>query len=64
MRSPLGLVAAAAVGWAAGHTGAALRLLDRAEATNRVRPTYYASAWVALGRVLLETARLGTCGGR
>jgi len=47
-----------------GQRGAALRLLDRAEATNRVRPTYSASAWVALGRVLLETARLGTCGGR
>jgi len=64
VRSPVGLVAAAAAGWAAGHTGAAVRLLDRAEARNRVRPTYYASAWVALGRVLLETARLGTCGGR
>ena len=63
VHSPVGLVAAAAAGWAAGRTGAARQLLDRAEATNRVRPTYYASAWVALGRVLLETARLGTCGG-
>ncbi len=61
VRSPVGLVATAAAGWADGHTGAALRLLERAEAANRARPTYYASAWVALGRVLLETARLGTC---
>ena len=64
VRSPVGLVAAAAAGWAAGHKGAALRLLGQAEATNRLRPTYYATAWVALGRMLLETARLGTCGGR
>jgi endoglucanase len=62
-RSPLGLVAAAAAGWAAGHHVAALRLLDRAEAKTRAHPTYYASAWIALGRVFLETRRLGTCGG-
>jgi endoglucanase len=62
-RSPLGLVAAAAAGWAAGHHAAALRLLERAEARTRADPTYYASAWTALGRVFLETRRLGTCGG-
>jgi len=39
-------------------------LLDRAEATNTVRLTHDASAWVALDRVLLETARLGICGSR
>jgi endoglucanase len=62
-RSPLGLVATAAAGWAAGHHAAALRLLDRAQAKTRADPTYYASAWTALGRVFLETRRLGTCGG-
>jgi endo-1,4-beta-D-glucanase Y len=61
--SPVGLVAAAAAAWAAGHSVGALRLLDKAEARVRASPTYYASAWVALGRVELETRRLGTCGG-
>lgn len=59
--SPVGLVAAAASGWAAGDRSEALDLLAHAEALNRARPTYYSSAWVALGRVFLETARLGTC---
>jgi endoglucanase len=60
-RSPVGLVAAAASGWAAGHRDQSLALLSRAEAMNRAHPTYYSSAWVALGRVFLETGRLGTC---
>jgi endoglucanase len=63
VRSPVGLVAAAASGWAAGRRTEALDLLARAEALNRAHPTYYSSAWVALGRVFLETARLGTCPG-
>jgi len=63
LRSPLGVVAAAAAGWAAGQKSTALGLLDRAEAANRAHPTYYSSAWVALGRMYLETRRLGTCGG-
>ncbi len=63
VRSPVGLVAAAAAGWAAGHRRDALALLGRAEEANRARPTYYSSAWVALGLILLETQRLGTCGG-
>ncbi|HSZ36550.1 MAG TPA: glycosyl hydrolase family 8 [Acidimicrobiales bacterium] len=61
VRSPVGLVAAAASGWAAGHRDRALALLSRAEALDRARPTYYSSAWVALGRVFFETSRLGTC---
>lgn len=60
--SPVGLVAAAAAGWAAGHRGDALQLLARAQAANRSHPTYFASAWVALGRMFLETHQLGTCG--
>lgn len=59
--SPVGLVAAAASGWAAGDRDQALTLLSRAESLDHAHPSYYSSAWVALGRVLLETARLGTC---
>jgi endoglucanase len=61
VKSPVGLVAAAASGWAAGHRDEALAFLFRAEALDRAHPTYYSSAWVALGRVFLETGRLGTC---
>lgn len=61
VKSPVGLVAAAASGWAAGQRDKALGLLSRAETLNREHPSYYSSALVALGRVLLETARLGTC---
>jgi endoglucanase len=61
VQSPVGLVAAAASGWAAGHRDEALGLLSRAEALDHAHPSYYSSAWVALGRVFLETGRLGTC---
>ena len=61
VKSAVGLVAAAASGWAAGHRGEALDLLSRAEASDHAHPSYYAAAWVALGRVFLETSRLGTC---
>ncbi len=61
VKSPVGLVAAAASGWAAGNRDDALGLLSRAEALDDAHPSYYSSAWVALGRVLLETGRLGTC---
>jgi endoglucanase len=61
VKSPVGLVAAAASGWAAGHRAEALGLLSRAEVLDHAHPSYYSSAWVALGRVLLETGRLGTC---
>jgi endoglucanase len=61
VKSPVGLVAAAASGWAARNRNEALGLLSRAEALDHAHPSYYSSAWVALGRVLLETGRLGTC---
>jgi endoglucanase len=61
LRSPVGLVATAASGWAAGQRDEALGLLSRAEALDHAHPSYYSSAWVALGRVFLETSRLGTC---
>jgi endoglucanase len=54
-------VAAAAAAHAAGHRAAATRLLARAQAENDVHPSYYGSAWIALGRVMLTTAALGGC---
>jgi len=54
-------VGAAAAARAAGDHSAATRLLARAQAENDVHPTYYGSAWIALGRVMLTTAALGGC---
>lgn len=56
---PLGYVAAAAAAFAAGDTDAGHRLLKKAAALDRQDPTYYGSAWVALGRALLTTDLLG-----
>jgi endoglucanase len=64
--NPLGLVATAGAAAAAGQRLASARLLDRADSqTNRFH-TYYGDAWVALGRVLLDTSWLSPCtpGGR
>jgi endoglucanase len=58
---PLALVGAAASAHAAGDTESRDELLDEAEALDRQRPTYYGSAWVALGRILLQTDLAGTC---
>ena len=55
---PTALVAAAAAADAAGDTAAKSQLLDAAEALDRRRPTYYGSAWVALGRIMLDTRAL------
>ena len=55
---PVALVAAAAAADAAGDAGAKAELLDAAEALDRQTPTYYGAAWVALGRVMLETDAL------
>ncbi len=60
--NPLGWVAAAAAAQAAGRPAAAASLLDRADAQQRRHPTYYGGAWVALGRVLLDTPWLPACG--
>jgi len=57
--SPTAMVAGAAAALAAGERGAGGRLLDRAAAQERQSPTYYGSALVALGRVVLETRALG-----
>ena len=57
----MSFVGAAAAARAAGDEAAASRLLARAQAENDVHPTYYGSAWIALGRVMLTTAALGSC---
>ena len=58
---PLPLVASAAAADAAGDVGERDRLLDEAAAQDGRRPTYYGSAWVALGRALLQTDLLEEC---
>jgi endoglucanase len=59
---PLGYVAAAAVAAAEGNRLASDRLLAHAERIDRTNPTYYGTAWVALGRVVLTTSLLDGCG--
>lgn len=59
---PMALVAAAGAAQAAGKTSEAARLLDAAEALDKRAPTYYGSAWVALGRVMLTSDKLDACG--
>ena len=55
---PVALVAAAGAADAAGDASAKAELLNAAEALDRETPTYYGAAWVALGRVMLETDAL------
>ena len=55
------LVGAAAAAQSSGQTAARDRLLTQADAINTRFPTYFGSAWVALGRLELETALLGSC---
>jgi endo-1,4-beta-D-glucanase Y len=57
----LSAVAAAAAAQAAGHDAERDTLLDRATSIDAQFPTYYGSAWVALGRILLTTDRLAHC---
>lgn len=59
--SPLGFVAAAAAADAAGNRSEAAALLDRASVQSSSFHTYYGDAWLALGRVLLDTAWLSPC---
>jgi endo-1,4-beta-D-glucanase Y len=58
---PLALVAAAASADAAGEHADADVLLDAATAHDLRSPTYYGAAWLALGRLWLDTSRLGGC---
>jgi endo-1,4-beta-D-glucanase Y len=58
---PVALVAAAGAAQAAGDTRSATKLLDAAEALDKKTPTYYGSAWVALGRIFLQSDALKVC---
>jgi endo-1,4-beta-D-glucanase Y len=55
---PVALVAAAAAASAAGDTASKEKLLDAAAGLDRGNPTYYGAAWVALGRIMLDTKAL------
>jgi endo-1,4-beta-D-glucanase Y len=57
----LPLVAAAAAAKAAGDGPAVPRLLRQAQAQQHAHPTYYGSAWNALGTALLTTKTLTGC---
>ena len=59
--TPLGLVAAAAADEAGGDSDAAAARLDEASELQWRYPTYYGSAWVALGRIMLASSLLGEC---
>jgi endoglucanase len=56
------LTGAAGAAAAAGDRASRDRLLDQAADLDHQHPTYYGSAWVALGRVMLTTHALGRCG--
>jgi endoglucanase len=58
---PLADVAASAVALVSGDRRAAQRLLAHAESLERRASTYYGSAWVALGRIMLTTTLLTDC---
>jgi endo-1,4-beta-D-glucanase Y len=57
-RHSVTLVAAAGAATAARKPRRAQELLAAAEALDRGQPSYYGTAWVALGRLLLTTRRL------
>jgi hypothetical protein len=58
------LVGAAAAAQSAGQIAARDLLLAQAGAVNRQFPTYFGAAWIALGRLELQTALLGSCSAR
>ena len=58
---PVGLVGAAGGARAAGDRQMTHELLDRADKLDDEFPTYYGSAVIALGRLMLTTNKLGAC---
>lgn len=60
---PVVLAASAAAHTAVGDAGGAAAALNAASTLNDHAPSYYGAAWVALGRVLLQTDLLGSCSG-
>lgn len=59
--NPLMVVADAAAAAAAGQRAQAAQLLTSASRLGQTDQTYYGSAWLALGQVLLDTNQLGSC---
>lgn len=55
------MVALAAVASGSGRDVTVDDLLARADAVDGRQPTYYSSAWIALGRMTLTTSLLGDC---
>lgn len=55
------LVGAAAAAQSAGQTAARDQLLAQADAVNNRFPTYFGAAWIALGRLELQTMLLASC---
>jgi endoglucanase len=60
-RHPLAYVAGAAAAAAGGEADRAAELLDAADAADAEAPSYFGAAWVALGRIWLDTDLLGGC---
>jgi len=58
---PSAVVSFAGIAEGEGHDSVVSNLLDRASVVNQRQPTYYGSAWVALGRMMLTTSVLGVC---
>jgi endoglucanase len=63
-QSPTVLVSAAAAAQSAGQIAARDVLLAQADGVNRRFPTYFGAAWIALGRLELQTVLLGSCSSR
>jgi endoglucanase len=60
-QTPTLLVGAAAAAQSNGQSAARDRLLAQADTVNTHFATYFGAAWIALGRLELETALLGSC---
>lgn len=60
---PVMLAASAAAHAAVGDPAGAVAALDAAAALDDRAPSYYGAAWVALGRVVLQTSLLSSCAG-
>ncbi len=61
---PVALVGVAGAAEAAGHEQLSDDRLRAAAELDAREPTYYGSAWVALGHILLDTELLGSCSPR
>ena len=61
-QTPTMLIGVAAAAHAAGHDGTRDQLLAQADGVNSRFPTYFGAAWLALGRLELQTRLLGSCG--